>query len=398
MQTASEVLRAAATGRLGRARRRELLAALEALPLETNLIEMRRNRSAWQRLGEKLHPFEHASRFPNTALAFAVVRRSRLSTLTIGDSLRERAVQAPFLYVEDDQVHAIAWAGPIEDALRSGNPRSALARLTHRPSELLRRADHLVRLAQVRQLDALQTMLKAVELAAVRAPAELCLAVAGHLARRGRPWPRRVFAPHGNVLAAWGTTDTRVALRSDCIAVMVGAIRRQLVARADVLSQFPRAVIDRALVDLIVPGPSGNDVTIPPGATMRVTGDAPLVCALFDSRWMYREQLDGEPVLHFEELAMHRARFALVVAPPRARHVEIVGGMRVDLRGGARDTVALAIDLGERRARWTDIAIPARTQPAQLAHLGRDLTDLHGMHARPTLWDVACIHAAARAT
>jgi hypothetical protein len=34
--------------------------------------------------------------------------------------------------IEDDKLKPIAWAGPIEDALRAGNPRSALARLTHR--------------------------------------------------------------------------------------------------------------------------------------------------------------------------------------------------------------------------------------------------------------------------
>ena len=47
--------------------------------------------------------------------------------------------------------------------------------------------------------------------------------------------------------------DLRAPLAAMRIAMIVGAIRRQLVARAEARRQFPRAVIDRALVDLIDP-------------------------------------------------------------------------------------------------------------------------------------------------
>jgi hypothetical protein len=77
---------------------------------------------------------------------------------------------------------------------------------------------------------------------------------------------------------------------------------------------------------------------------------------------------------------------------------------RFDLRGRSAITVPLAIDLEARRLRWLDVHIRGRGAlhhlggyRAALAHLGRDFAHLIGTGARPTLWDVACIHATARA-
>src|SRR5205814_8254747 len=137
----------------------------------------------------------------------------------------------------------------------------------------------LVRTAQTRQIDALQTVLKAIELAGTRGPAGTMLTLASHISRRARAWPRRVFFPDGDVLRAWGMLDARRPLRGDAIAVMVGALRRNLLARAEARRQFPRAIIDRALVDLRVPlhdpsrlkgklaWPRGSEVALPDGQT-----------------------------------------------------------------------------------------------------------------------------------
>lgn len=445
---------------LPRGLRRATLSALERLPLEELVEDMMRHRSLWKRLGERLHPFELVDNLPNAALAFAVVRGTKLDAATFGATLRERAVRLPFLYVEDGIVKHVAWAGPIEDALRAGNPRSALVRLTHRPGELLRRADHLVRLAQTRQLEALQTIVKAVELAATRAPPAAMLAVASHMARRSRPWRRRVFFPDGDVLRAWSIPDRRPPLRGDAIAVVVGAIRRQLCNRAEANRQFPRAVIDRALVDLLVPfdertlsrakvaWPRGSEIPLPDGQRQRLflhwqapataKVDLDLSVAMFDRDWQYVGTTDAERTsipgggatelvdLHVEQLAMLGARhvvmavfshdavrfqhlphaFAGIVnAPaeeaafdPRAVH------HRFDLRGRSLVTVPLTIDLSERRLRWLDVHLRGRADIAKaggyraaLAHVGRDVADLIGGGTRPTMWDVACIHAAARA-
>jgi hypothetical protein len=459
---------------LSRGLRRALLAALEQLPLEHVVEDMLRRPQLWKRLGERLHPFEHAARLPNVALAFAVVRGTKLSTVSFGAALREKGTTLPFLFVDGDRVHGTKWAGPIEEALRAGNPRSALARLTHRPGELLRRADHLVRTAQVRQLDALQTIIKAIELAAQKAAPGMMLTLASHIARRGRSWPRRVFFPKGEVLRAWGIPDFRTPLRGDAIAVIGGSLRRQLVARAVARRQFPRAVIDRALVDLLEPigermtsrtklaWPRGSEIALPASQTLRLflhweeplnqRVDLDLSVALFGADWQHVATCDfrnltvgdGAAVhsgdltsapaplgasefvdLHLERLAMLGARHLVMVvfsynnvpfdrlthgfaglmqAPAEGQYFDPRSVMqRFDLRGKSVITVPLTIDLAERRLRWLDVHIASQGElhevggyRAALAHIGRDFADLLSTQARPTLWDLACIHAAAR--
>lgn len=495
LTTATDVLRVASVlmrsdpdlsqplrfGSLARGLRRAVLDALELLPLENVVEDMMRKPGLWKRVGERLHPFEHLATHKQSALAFAIVRGTNLATASFGPALREHAVRLPFLYVEDDRIKPVAWAGPIENALRAGNPRSALGRLTHRPGELLRRADHLVRTAQTRQPDALQTILKAVELAAMKAPPGRMLTLAAHVARRSRPWPRRIFFPKGEVLRAWGIPDKRPILRGDAIAVIVGSIRRQLCNRAEANRQFPRAIIDRALVDVTVPinehtqsrtklvWPRGSERALPDGQLMRLflhweqplhqQVDLDLAVSLFDANWQHvatcdyanlvvgnrtgahaathsGDQTQAPPPtgasefidLHLEQLTMEGARHAVVSVfaysgVPFDRLPHAFAGImpapaaddtspfdpravtqRFDLRGRSFITIPLTIDLGERRLRWLDVHIPNKEAikdvggyRAALAHIGRDFNDLISTHARPTLWDVACIHAAARA-
>jgi hypothetical protein len=75
-----------------------------------------------------------------------------------------------------------------------------------------------------------------------------------------------------------------------------------------------------------------------------------------------------------------------------------------DLHGQAVVTVPMTIDVEARRLRWLDVHIKGRGalrriggHRAMLAHLGRDFAHLLSTAARPSLWEVACIHAAARA-
>lgn len=488
VRTATDVLRVAAVlmggnaelvepmrlRSLDRGMRRALLAALEALPLQDVVEDMLRHRSLWKRAGERLHPFEHADKLPNTALAFAIVRGTRLARASFGPALREAAARHSFLRVVGDRVTAPRWAGPIEEALRKRNPRSALARLTHRPGELLRRADHLVREAQTHQLDALETIVKAIELAAVKGPPATMLALASHVARRARPWPRRVFFPKGEVLRAWSTDDRRAPLRADAIAMIVGAVRRSLVARAERLRQFPRGVIDRGLVDLLLPinertvsrsklaWPRGSELALPEGHTLRLFlhwqqppgnhVDLDLSVALYDERWrhvgtcdftnlvvgdraaVHSGDLTSAPAplgasefvdLHLDRLALLGAKHLVMVvfaynsvpfdqlehgfagimcAPQQGQYFDPRAVMqRFDLRGRSVITVPLTIDLGERRMRWLDVHVASRGDMHQvggyraaLAHIGRDFADLVGTQARPTMWDLATIHAAAR--
>jgi hypothetical protein len=76
---------------------------------------------------------------------------------------------------------------------------------------------------------------------------------------------------------------------------------------------------------------------------------------------------------------------------------------RFDLQGSAKISVPLVIDLVERRLRWVDVKVPSedvfhsvRRARGDLAHFGKDTMAYFGTGARPTLWELACVHAAAR--
>ena len=445
--------------------RRALLEALDRLPSEALVEELAQRRSLWKRVGERLHPFEEAARLPQAALAFAIVRRTRLDAPGL-EKVRAAAVLPACVALDDTVARRVAWAAPVEDALRAGNPRSSLARLTHRPRALLARTDHLVRLAQQRQVDALPWVIKAAQIAATRVPAGYVLALASHVARRSSRWPHRVFFVGGDVRHAWRADDRRTLLRPDVIGAIIHHLRGELLARADRLRHFPRAVIDRALVDIpVAPAagwPRGSELAIPPCRTLRIALDAdpglalPLSVALFDEAWRHvgtcsprtpeveraARHAGGYVDLQLEPLQMMGVRHAVTAvfaggaAALETVHARIAAGPAPDgdeaaargeaapgrtiasdageagpapaarfaLRGRAWLAVPLAIDLGDRRARWLDVRIADRDAlraaggfRAMLAHVARDHADLGRTHARPTMGELACVHAAARA-
>jgi RING finger family protein len=470
LRTATDVLRVAAVlmgadpalvepmrlASIPRSLRRAVLAALDKLPEAAVLEDVLRHRALWKRVGERLHPYEHGERFPVAMRAFGAVRGTDPAT--------------------GARVRVARWGRAVEDALRAGDPRAAVARLAERPGELVRRADHLVRVACARQPDALAPVLDALAAAIPRCPPAMLLGLAAHVAKRTATWPRRVFLPKGDVLRAWGAPDLRPPLPADAIGALVAAARGELLARADARRKFARAVIDRGLGDLAVPTgersasrskvawPRGSELALPDAARLRLflhweeppgtRVDLDLSVAFYDLAWRHVATCDFTSlVVGAERAAVHSGD--LTSAPPPlgasefvdldlgalaelgARHAVMVvfsynavsfdrlthgfAGLmispqgdepfdpravaqRFDLGGRSLITVPLAIDLATRRLRWMDVHVADRGAMHQvggyraaLAHVARDYADLFGTGARPTLWDLACIHAAARA-
>jgi hypothetical protein len=267
VETATDVLRIAAVllggnpalvepmrlGSLPRALRRAVLDALEQLTADQAIEDMWRHRGLWKRVGERLHPYEWADRLPFATLAFAAVRQTRLDTATFGAAVKDEARGVTTVRIADNRPRVTPWASAVEDRLRAGDARAAAERLGQRPGDLLGRADHLIRIAQTRQPDALAAVIGAVESAATRGTPARLLGLASHIALRTEAWPRRVFLPHGDVRKAWGAPDRRPALRSDATGALVALLRAELVSRAAARRNFARAVIDRGLADLLVP-------------------------------------------------------------------------------------------------------------------------------------------------
>jgi len=466
---------------VGRGMRRAVLEAIEQLPVEQAIEDMWRRRGLWKRVAERLHPYEYADRLPMATLAFAAVRQTRLDTATLGPLVRDEARGVSTVRIADDRARVTPWASFVEDRLRAGDARAAVERLGERPRELLRRVDHLIRIAQARQPDALAAVIGAVEAAAPRGTPAMLLELASHIARRTEPWSRRVFFPRGEVRKAWSTVDRRDTLRSDAIGAVVALARAELVSRAAARRNFARAVIDRGIIDLVVPTgertrsksmivwPRGSEIAVPalsPGEPLRLVlhwedpagarVDLDLAVVLFDGDWHHVAICDVTHLVVGDGVAAHSGD--LTSAPPPlgasefvdldvdrlralgARHAVMVVSsktsiafdrltqgfaglmprpadgtpfdphavaVRFDVQGTSAITVPLVIDLDTRRLRWLDVRLTGRGwhgalhqavgHRAVLAHLGRDFADLARTAARPTLWDIAAIHAVARA-
>jgi hypothetical protein len=333
--------------------------------------------------------------------------------------------------------------------------------------------------AEARQPDALGDVLAQLRAAIPRAESATLLALAAHVARRGAPWPRRVFFPRGNVLRAWSAPDERPALPADAIRALVEAARGELVARAEARPRFARAVLDRGLTGLLVPFHERtpgrgkiswprSEVALPDAGVLRLflhweeppgtRVDLDLSVVAFDGAWRHVGTCDyknrivapgeagGAGATHAGDLTSGPAplgaselvelRLGPLAAAGARRLVVVVFSYnsvsferlafgfigltpdpqsdapfdphaalhRFDLHGAAVIMVPLTIDLEARRLHWIDVHVRDRGvfqraggYRAALAHVGRDFEHLIGAHALPTLWDIACIHATARA-
>lgn len=314
---------------LGRTMRRAVLDALDRLPADMVIEDMWRQRGLWKRVGERLHPYEYATRLPVATLGFAAVRQTRLDTVGFGAAVRDEARGVATVRIAGDRARVTPWISAVEDRLRAGDARAAAERLGQRPGELLRRVDHLVRVAQARQPDALAAVIGAVEVAAARGAPAMLLGLASHIAQRTAPWPRRVFFPGGNVLKAWGAPDHRAPLRGDAIGALVALLRAELVARAANKRNFARAVIDRGLCDLRAPTggrsmprsrivwPRGSSVALAgaAGAPIRLflhweepagtRVDLDLSVAMFDAAWRHVATCDEANLVIGEGTVLH---------------------------------------------------------------------------------------------
>ncbi|HWL35312.1 MAG TPA: MXAN_6230/SCO0854 family RING domain-containing protein [Frankiaceae bacterium] len=322
----------ARVGPLSRPLRRAALAAYETFDLRNAVEDVLRHPAVWKRLGERLHPFERADRYPAAAVCFAVLRGTPYAAgsavgraiLAAGEKGTVRAV------VTGDGVVARArtFASRVEAYLADGDTGSATRLLSTRPGELLRRLDHLARLTPPEGHAALAALAgkaaedaaAAVALAAYAAlsardepppAAAMPSAVAegqaaveaaaesrldglrarrdpaegpekGRDAGREAGTPRRVFFPRGSVMRSWSAPDRRPLLPPGTPDAFRAALADALVRRAAGLPRFDVAVVDAALAEYPAPSrsrtvapasttlPRGARVAIPPGETVRL--------------------------------------------------------------------------------------------------------------------------------
>ncbi|MFP3991773.1 MXAN_6230/SCO0854 family RING domain-containing protein [Streptomyces sp. E11-3] len=323
--------------------RRCLLAALDALDPALAVPDMRRRRRAWTAAAHALHPFEYATRYPRAALAVAALRDIKLpddqrdQRDPLGAALRSTAAPLPGIDATGTKVTVETWGGKVESALADGDTAAATALLAQRPGELLRRLDHLLRLAGPdadHVLDALPAALPRVS------PAVL-LSALGAIRSRRQPPRTRVFFPKGGDARAYVTADERAKPTPAAVEAAVDALTTEVLRRAAAEGPAELAVIDTALDGVIAPFtertasralvtlPRGSELALPEGKSLRLflhwmesaesgTSDLDLSLALFDEQWQHIGTCDYTELRFADTAAVHSGDLTSAPAPAGA--------------------------------------------------------------------------------
>lgn len=456
---------------LPRALRRVVIAHLDGLAFAALAEDMARHPQRWKRMAEVLHPFERHRHHPAAALAFALVRGTRVDAGTpLGRTLLDAAARHPgTVRVDGDRLRLITHGSHVEAALRDGELDTALRLLAGRPGDLARRLVHLLRTADAQ--DRSQDVCAALERAAPRVSPGVLAAALTRL--RTPPGGTRLFLPRGGLSRVWYEPDRSpppAAVRDPAAGVIVG----ELLRRAGRLPRVRHAVLDETLAHLAVPVaerstsaallriPRGSVQPLPDDERIRLflhwvepddeTVDLDLSVVFYDERWQFIGLCDYTDLRFGVNAAVHSGDLTSAPAPQGAsefvdlrperllesgvRHAAVVvfsyndipfeklrrgfagmmrdpGGrlfdpaavtQRFDLTGPAKILLPFTVDLEARTLRWADFNLPAGDgghnaygYQTALARLGKTVEQVFGAPGRPSLWDVARWHAAARA-
>lgn len=201
-----------------RSRRKLLLALTECCP---SIIEdMLRWKERWKRLGEKLHPGDHATRFPKTHAAFEIIRQN-----------------LPF--------HS--FNAQVETCLNAGEIERAALTLKTRPGEFARRLDHLLR-----QANDANAIIRLFDTIADQVSSPVMLQVMSHFKHRGRH-TLRVFFPKGNAAKIYAIDDTRTRISTETCEAIVQRCEKALIQHYSKLPPLGKCYISEQLTDYYVP-------------------------------------------------------------------------------------------------------------------------------------------------
>jgi hypothetical protein len=386
VDTATDVLRALVVGSGGepsliarprfapvrRPVRRLLLGLLARIDTAQLAEDLGRHRRGWIRAAERLHPGEFGRRYPEVALAFAALRRTDLTTHPAGPWLATVAAGSDGVTAAGRHLAVKSLGRLVESSIVEHRPDEVAAVLARRrPGELIRRLDHLLRIARPEQVEpilawltaALPPVSAAVLLSAIGAirtrstvaadhrlagiaPTGTAPVYAGsdpdhdpadHAGPAEESGPRRVFFPAGRTSTAHVIDDARPGVSAALAQRTVGLLEGELLRRAGALSPVDVAVVDAGTDGLVVPFAErtaaralvtlarGSVLPIPAGRYLRLfchwqenpgnRVDLDLSVALFDPQWNHVDTCDYTHLRVAGEAAVHSGDLTSAPAP-----------------------------------------------------------------------------------
>ena len=433
--------------------RRERRAILELLEQCDSIAEdMLRYKNSWIRLGEKLHPFEYARRYPKCYRGFDVVRNDTVATFN----------------------------SRLETAFTEQRWLDAIELLSTRPGEFARRLDFILR--NIGACKAIKTKWESDREViktcweSDRVSTPVLLQVANHFRHRNDDLDKlRVFFPKGNVTKAFAIKNELPEINPGVCQEIVEICQRTLSDRFAKLKPLGKVYIDPELKKFPVPfaGRSaskslrqltrGSRLPIGEGNTVRffmwwkegiATGrvDIDLSAVMYDADWNYLEHISWTNLKSAKYRAAHSGDITsapdgasefidldlasilnyggrYVVASvlsytnqPFSELPECFAGWmmrqnpnsgeiyepqtvrdKVDLTANTAICIPAIIDLQQREIVWMDMSLSrhpswqvignnVETHQNTMALIGKAMTDLQ----QPTLEQLFTLHASAR--
>ncbi|MFC4158704.1 TerD family protein [Chitinimonas lacunae] len=413
--------------------RRTVLQLLENCADPTE--DMRRQREAWKRLGEILHPGDYAERFPKTYAAFRHIRDDLPST--------------SFNTLVERQLAAADFAG-------------ATATLSQRPGEMGRRLDLLLR-----HSDQPETVLTRFAEIAPAISTLVLLQMHAHFHHRQQPVALRTFFPKGDMANAFAIPDRRRGISPDLAARTVALIELVLQERFSRLTPLGRCYLDPALSGFMAPlaqrSASKALRTLVRGSRLpfeheryirlflwwkngKERTDIDLSAVFYDEQFNYRDTVSyynlrgygghhsGDIVdapegaaefidLDLDRLSQRSIRFVVVTLNSYTEQpycelpecfagwmarIDVASGEvfeprtvenRIDLAADTRMCIPFIIDVSERQIIWTDIGLTGQVGwnnvHNNLSGISLMLRAMHKL-PRPDLHTLFRLHAQAR--
>lgn len=254
---------------LPRSKRRNILSIMNDFNIDNLTEDILRHDLDWKRLGEILHPFEYAKKFPKVATAFIVLRET-ISNKKLSTIVNEVQKTKSFV-LKGKKLKFKNYASKFNDFIANKQFDELFTLLSQKPGELGRRLDLVLRTINHSDYSKILNIFK-ISVENISTP--ILSTLTGYLTyRTNKSTTDRVYFPKGNISKVRCSVDTREPLHIDALN-FVEVIKSELLKRSSKLKTYNYSIVDSKLKNIIVPfnerSLSKSLISIPRGSKIKV--------------------------------------------------------------------------------------------------------------------------------